>query len=185
MAAFGGLTTLDIAPDGTVTVSTVALEPEVEAEFIAHTHIYYTGLRRDAAVILDDQNSAMLATGGEKRDSANQSLGSIKTLGYQIRDAWVSGRLDDWGHMLHEHWLSKKQLSSKISWPAIDVLYDHVRARYGVLGGKVIGAGGGGFLMLYDPTSGEALEAYMAEQSMPRLHYRIDRSGVQVLGDRI
>jgi D-glycero-alpha-D-manno-heptose-7-phosphate kinase len=184
MAAFGGLTTLDIAPDGQVKVGSVDIAPDVEAAFVEHTHIYYTGLRRDAAVILDDQNNAMLAT-GSGHDQVAQSLGAIKDLGYRIRDAWIAGDMEAWGHMLHEHWLSKKQLSSKISWPHIDQLYDHVRANLGVTGGKVIGAGGGGFLMLFTPGPGEALEAYMASQNMPRLRYGIDRGGSQVLlGDR-
>jgi D-glycero-alpha-D-manno-heptose-7-phosphate kinase len=184
MAAFGGLTTLDIAPDGQVKVGSVDIAPEVEAAFVEHTHIYYTGLRRDAAVILDDQNNAMLAK-GSGHDQVAQSLGAIKDLGYRIRDAWIAGDMEAWGHMLHEHWLSKKQLSSKISWPHIDQLYDHVRANLGVTGGKVIGAGGGGFLMLFTPGPGEALEAYMTSQNMPRLRYGIDRGGSQVLlGDR-
>ena len=181
MAAFGGLTTLDIAPDGTVEVGEVKITPESQARFVAHTHIYYTGLRRDAAVILNDQNSAMLSGGAASHDAVSESLGAIKALGYRIRDAWIAGDHDGWGQMLHEHWLSKKQLSAKISWPHIDQLYDHVRAEYGVLGGKVIGAGGGGFLMLYDPGDGQALEAYMAGQNMPRLDYQIDRGGAQVL----
>jgi D-glycero-alpha-D-manno-heptose-7-phosphate kinase len=180
MAAFGGLTTLDIAPDGQVTVGSVDIDPEVEAAFIDHTHIYYTGLRRDAAVILDEQNSAML-TDGAKTASVSESLGTIKELGYRIRDAWIGGDLEGWGHMLHEHWLSKKRLSSKISWPHIDNLYDHVRGAHGVTGGKVIGAGGGGFLMLFTPGPGDELEAYMASQNMPRLAYGIDRAGAQVL----
>lgn len=184
MAAFGGLTTLDIAPDGQVKVGSVDIAPDVEAAFVEHTHIYYTGLRRDAAVILDDQNNAMLAK-GSGHDQVAQSLGAIKDLGYRIRDAWIAGDMEAWGHMLHEHWLSKKQLSAKISWPHIDQLYDHVRANLGVTGGKVIGAGGGGFLMLFTPGPGEALEAYMASQNMPRLRYGIDRGGSQVLlGDR-
>lgn len=182
MAAFGGLTCLDIAPDGQVKVSEVKIAPEQQAAFVASTHIYYTGLRRDAAVILEDQNQAMREDQGAKSNAVAQSLSSIKDLGYRIRDAWVGGDLDGWGQMLHEHWLNKKQMSSKISWPAIDQLYDHVRSDYGVTGGKVIGAGGGGFLMLFTPGSGDALEAYMTSQNMPRLNYAIDRCGVQVLG---
>lgn len=181
MAAFGGLTQLDIAPDGEVKVTAVEIDPQIEAAFVRHTHIYYTGLRRDAAVILDEQNSAMLSGSAPKHDAVAESLGAIKTLGYRIRDAWVEGDLQGWGRMLHEHWLSKKQLSAKISWPHIDRIYDHVRDEMGVLGGKVIGAGGGGFLMLFDPSDGKALEAFMASQQMPRLNYAIDRGGSQVL----
>jgi len=182
MAAHGGLTTLDIAPDGAVTVGRVDLDPETEAAFIDHTHIYYTGLRRDAAVILGAQDQAMRADAGAARERATQSLGAIKDLGYRIKDAWTTGDMEAWGRMLHEHWLNKKVLSAAISWPHIDALYDHVRANLGVTGGKVIGAGGGGFLMLFTPGPGEALEAYMASQDMPRLRYGIDRAGARVLG---
>jgi len=181
MAAFGGLTTLDIAPDGRVSVGQVLLPADLEAAFIEQTHIYYTGLRRDASVILTEQNVAMKGGESARKDQVAESLGAIKDLGYRIRHAWVTGDLEGWGRMLHEHWLSKKRLSAKISWPAIDALYDHVRAEHGVLGGKVIGAGGGGFLMLFKPGDGAALEAFMAEHHMPRLRYGIDRSGAQVL----
>jgi D-glycero-alpha-D-manno-heptose-7-phosphate kinase len=181
MAAFGGLTTLDIARDGVVTVRSVDIPKETEQAFIDQTHIYYTGLRRDASVILTEQNSAMSGGEGAHKTQVAESLDAIRDLGYRIRDAWIAGDVEGWGHMLHEHWLSKKRLSSKISWPAIDQLYDHVRADFGVTGGKVIGAGGGGFLMLFKPGSGDALEAYMASQNMPRLNYRIDRAGAEVL----
>jgi len=181
MAAFGGLTTLDIAPDGRVSVSKVLLPADLEQAFIDQTHIYYTGLRRDASVILTEQNTAMLGGDTARHDQVAESLGAIKALGYRIRDAWIAGDLDGWGHMLHEHWLSKKRLSSKISWPVIDELYDHVRAEHGVLGGKVIGAGGGGFLMLFKPGDGTELETYMAAHHMPRLRYGVDRFGAQVL----
>jgi D-glycero-alpha-D-manno-heptose-7-phosphate kinase len=181
MAAFGGLTTLDIARDGQVTVGSVAIPEDRERAFVRHTHIYYTGLRRDAAVILDDQNSAMLQGGGADRARTEDALSSIKELGYRIRDAWLTGDMEQWGLLLHEHWMSKKRLSSKISWPHLDALYDHVRREHGVLGGKVIGAGGGGFLMLFTPHSGEALERYMAAQNMPRMNYAIDRTGCAVI----
>ena len=181
MAAYGGLTTLDIAPDGRVSVASVDLAPELEVAFVEQTHIYYTGLRRDAAVILDDQNSAMLRKDAAQHRTVAQSLDAIKDLGRRILTAWTRGDLDGWGRLLHEHWISKKQLSAKISWPHIDQLYDHVRANHGVLGGKIIGAGGGGFLMLFKPGDGAALEDEMRAQNMPRLRYAISRGGSQLL----
>jgi D-glycero-alpha-D-manno-heptose-7-phosphate kinase len=181
MAAFGGLTTLDIAPDGRVEVGQVEIPVELEAAFLSQTHIYYTGLRRDAAVILSDQNSAMQSDASPLRGQVDESLTFIKDLGYRIRDAWKAGDIDAWGRMLDEQWRQKKRLSSKISWPHIDQLYDHVKGAFGVTGGKVIGAGGGGFLMLFCPGNGRALEDYMTGQQMPRLHYGIDRHGSRVL----
>ena len=131
MAAFGGLTTLDIASDGQVTVASVDIPKDVEQAFVEHTHIYYTGMRRAAATILADQNTAMLQPSGDDRARAEDALSSIKDLGHRILDAWKSGDLEAWGCYLHEHWLSKMRLSSKISWPHIDQLYHHARAHYG------------------------------------------------------
>lgn len=185
MAAFGGLTTLDIAADGQVKVGRVDLDAETQQRFIGQTHIYYTGLRRDAAVVLSDQNTAMLSTAAPQRATVNESLGFIKDLGYRIRDAWIAGDVEAWGRMLDEHWTYKKRMSQKISWSAIDDLYDHVKAHHGVTGGKVIGAGGGGFLMLFTPGDGAELEAYMASQNMPRLRYGIDRTGSQQIAEPI
>jgi D-glycero-alpha-D-manno-heptose-7-phosphate kinase len=181
MAAFGGLTTLTIAPDGAVRTQAVAIDAEIERAFIAHTHIYYTGLRRDAAVVLSDQNHAMADSASLRHQQVSDSLDQIKELGHRILHAWTSGDLSGWGRMLDEHWQQKKRLGSRISWPGIDALYDAVRARHGVTGGKVIGAGGGGFLMLFCERDGIELQSFMAEEGLPRLDYAIDRCGTKVV----
>jgi D-glycero-alpha-D-manno-heptose-7-phosphate kinase len=72
-------------------------------------------------------------------------------------------------------------MSSKISLSHVDSIYDHVRSEFGVLGGKLIGAGGGGFLMLYCPEDHLQLEEFMREQGMPRLHYSIEHDGCAVV----
>jgi D-glycero-alpha-D-manno-heptose-7-phosphate kinase len=181
MAAFGGLTRLDIAKDGKVEVSRVELKNGLEDAFVSRTRIYYTGLRRDAAAILNDQNSAMRDDQSAAHTKVANSLDAIKDLGYRIHDAWTEGRLEDWGQMLHEHWTAKKMMSAKISWPHIDEIYNHARSHYGVLGGKIIGAGGGGFLMLFTLDEGGDLDAYMQSQNMPRLDYAIDKYGSQIV----
>ena len=181
MAAHGGLTTLHIAADGQVTAAPVALDADTEAAFLRHTHIYYTGLRRDAAVVLNDQNTAMQDEASDRHRQVQDSLDFIKDLGLRILGAWQQGDLDGWGRMLDEHWQQKKRLSARISWPTIDELYDTVRARFGVTGGKVIGAGGGGFMMLFCPKNGAELEEFMTANNMPRMNYRIDRRGSRVL----
>ena len=108
MAAHGGLTTLHIDPTGQVTAASVAIGPETEAAFLRHTHIYYTGLRRDAAVILDDQNTAMQDDSSNRHRQVQDSLDHIKDLGLRILAAWQHGDLDGWGRMLDEHWQQKK-----------------------------------------------------------------------------
>ncbi len=183
MAAFGGLTVLEIEPDGSVDVRPVSLSGGALANFLAHTHIYYTGLVRDAVEVLADQNGAMRTTLADKRSTVEDSLCAIKDLGYRILEAIHTENFDDWGLLLHEHWVNKKRMSSKISVSRIDALYDEVRERFGVLGGKIIGAGGGGFLMLYSRDDSRRLEEFMLSQGLPRLSYRIENEGVKVVAN--
>jgi D-glycero-alpha-D-manno-heptose-7-phosphate kinase len=181
MATYGGLTVLEIAKDGKVEVKQLRPSSGDIAELVAHTHIYYTGSQRDAREVLSDQNVAM-----QKKDSASHaqvsdSLHHIKDLGYRILDAIQESNFDRWGELLHEHWQHKKKLSSKVSLSSVDQIYEEVRERYGVLGGKIIGAGGGGFLMLYSTGDHSKLERFMAERSMPRMHYTVEPEGTKVV----
>jgi D-glycero-alpha-D-manno-heptose-7-phosphate kinase len=111
----------------------------------------------------------------------SESLRRIKELGYRILEAIEQGNYDQWGHLLDEHWQNKKKLSKKISLGAVDKIYEEVRARFGVLGGKIIGAGGGGFLMLYCPSHQAALGRFMEANGMPRMHYTVEPEGTKVI----
>lgn len=181
MAAFGGLTVLDIDRDGKVEVRQLRPSSSDIAEFVSHTHIYYTGAQRDAREVLDDQNQAMQKKESTDHSRVADSLHRIKDLGHRILEAIQASNFDRWGELLHEHWQNKKRLSNKISISAVDQIYDEVRSRFRVLGGKIIGAGGGGFLMLYCPSHHAALERYMAERGMPRLHYTIEAEGTKIV----
>jgi D-glycero-alpha-D-manno-heptose-7-phosphate kinase len=182
MAAFGGLTVLDIDRDGSVAVRSVEIPSGSLAALLANTHMYYTGVRRSATEILREQDSAMTNGGGAASSTAD-ALHRIKELGYRILEAIEGEDYDGWGALLHEHWESKKRLSNRITLSAVDQLYDHVRSEYGVLGGKIAGAGGGGFLMLYCPSDHGRLEAFMASQGMPRLHYQVAHEGAKVVAN--
>jgi D-glycero-alpha-D-manno-heptose-7-phosphate kinase len=181
MATYGGLTVLDIAPDGTVSVRHLRLSSSDVAEFVAHTHIYYTGAQRDAREVLQDQNVAMQTKGGADHARVADSLHRIKDLGQRILESIESSNFDRWGQLLDEHWQSKKKLSGKISFRAVDEIYDEARSRFGVLGGKIIGAGGGGFLMLYSQHHHRDLETFMEQRGMPRMHYTIEPEGTKVV----
>lgn len=181
MAAFGGLAVLEIARDGSVEVRQLHPSSSDIAEFVSHTHIYYTGAQRDAREVLADQNSAMQKKEGVDHARVAESLHRIKDLGYRILEAIEAGNFGRWGELLHEHWTNKKRLSSKISISKVDQIYDEVRARFRVLGGKIIGAGGGGFLMLYCASHHAALERYMADHGMPRMHYTIEAEGTKIV----
>lgn len=181
MATYGGLTVLDIARDGAVTVRQLRPSSSDIADMVAHTHIYYTGSQRDAREVLHDQNMAMQKKDGTDHARVSDSLHRIKDLGYRILESIEASNFDRWGELLHEHWMSKKKMSSKISLSRVDTVYEEVRERFGVLGGKIIGAGGGGFLMLYCPRHHGALERFMDEQGMPRMHYTVEPEGTKVV----
>jgi len=183
LAAFGGLTVMNIGKNGVVKVESIRLPGWTYAEFIANTHIYFIGNARSAEEILKNQDQAMKEGGGDARKTIQYSLDAIKELGYRILDAIKEGRLDDFGVMLDEHWQAKKRMSEKISLPHIDRLYDHVRKEFGVLGGKIIGAGGGGCLMLYCPKEHQKLAQYMQSMHMPRLDYSVAFEGSKVVTD--
>src|SRR5688572_29235470 len=181
MAAYGGLTVLEIAKDGTVAVRQLRPSSSDIAEFVAHTHIYYTGSQRDAREVLHDQNIAMQDKDNVNRGRVEDSLSRIKDLGYRILESIETSNYDAWGQMLDEHWQNKKKLSGKITFAKVDQIYDEVRARFKVLGGKIIGAGGGGFLMLYCASHHAELERFMVERGMPRMHYTIEPEGTKVV----
>ncbi len=183
MAAFGGLTALEIERSGTVHVRPVRMRGDAIAEFVEHTHIYYTGTRRHAQDVLRDQDEGMRVDEAARRRPLEDSLLAIRDLGHRILDAIESENFDGWGQLLHEHWVQKKRMSHKISLSWVDALYDEVRARFGVIGGKIIGAGGGGFLMLYCPEQPERLEEFMRSRGLGRLIYKLEPEGVKVVAN--
>ena len=178
MAAYGGLTELSIARNGTVEVNQLFLPDHVLLDFVSKTHLYYTNVRRDAMEILEDQNAAMHRTG---RGAVEENLLRIKDIGRRIGNAMRAADFDEFGRLMHEHWLLKKTLSSKITVPVAERIYDHVRSEFGVLGGKIAGAGGGGFMMLYCPKDGQRLSEFMAEQGMARFNYLHAFEGSRVI----
>jgi D-glycero-alpha-D-manno-heptose-7-phosphate kinase len=177
MAAASGLTELRIAPSGEVTVERIGLPGYAVTDLISKTHLYYTNVQRTTTQILGEQtNSLERGTGG-----VEDALVEILEIGRAIGRAMRAMDFDEFGRLMHAHWMAKKRLSGKVTIPAVEALYDVVRREYGVLGGKVAGAGGGGFLMLYCPTDGARLTEFMAAQGMERLTYGAEFEGSKVV----
>jgi D-glycero-alpha-D-manno-heptose-7-phosphate kinase len=177
IAAYGGLRVLEIDSDGTVHVRTPNVSQSDAQELVSRAHIYFTGRLRSASDILREQNRLA--------PQVENSLLQIRDLGHEFLEAAESGNFDQFGLLLDTHWQLKKQLSSRISLGFLDELYETVKADYGVLGGKIIGAGGGGFFMAFCGSSGgnRNLEQFMSKNGMPRLHYAVDYQGAKVLAD--
>jgi len=177
MAAFGGLTSLEISIDGKVDVKQEKMHPSALNEFISNTHLYYTGIQRQAQDILKEQNDSLKSEMKNSRNLVEENLSKIKELGRQMYNEFKKENFDEWGILTHEHWLTKKKLSKSITLSKVENLYLIAKNNYNVLGGKIVGAGGGGFLLLYCQTEHRKLEDFMKLQGMNRLHYSIATEG--------
>ncbi|HMP95508.1 MAG TPA: hypothetical protein PKA51_01225, partial [Kiritimatiellia bacterium] len=152
-------------------------------ELVNKARIYYTGIQRSATMVLKTQNTAAASKTAKDHGRVVDALLKIKDIGYQIRDAFVNQDLDRFARLMDEHWMHKRSMSAAISLTSIDDMYDHVKKEYGVLGGKIIGAGGGGFVMLYCPEKGRELDAFMAGHDMPRIGYYPSSHGSRITAD--
>ena len=177
LAAFGGITVLDIAPDGKVNVSPLDISLSTVEEFRSNVLIFYTGILRSSSDILEAQKKDTMSNSSDVIDSLHRT----KELGYRIKETLESGDLERFGYLLHEHWENKKRRSGKISNPNIDKWYELARKK-GAIGGKIMGAGGGGFFMFYCPNSKKkAVRKAMAIEGLRELPYDFDFEGTKVL----
>lgn len=141
-AAFGGLRQYTFHPDDSVTVMPILAEPAIIQTFRDRLLLLYTGRTRDATPLLAQQSQAV------KSQAGRAATRDMVALAHQFHGALLDSRLGDLGEILHEAWMLKRSLGTGISSDAIDAWYK--RARYaGAMGGKVLGAGGGGFLLIY------------------------------------
>jgi D-glycero-alpha-D-manno-heptose-7-phosphate kinase len=178
MAAFGGLTVLEIAEDGTVKVRKANVSFEVADELNKNMLIFFTGKTRSADDILREQEKGAK----EEKASVVDSMHYIKDIGYQILEAVESGNIDVVGRKFHEHWQYKKKISSKMSNPEFDRIYN-LAQEHGALGGKISGAGGGGFFTFYVPENQRTFREKMRELGLREMRYRFDFEGSKVLTD--
>jgi D-glycero-alpha-D-manno-heptose-7-phosphate kinase len=180
MAAYGGLTQLDIDRSGYVTATRIMLDPDVLQELENNLLLFYTGGVRDATTILAQQDNAT-----RRSDSAVvSSLREIKDIGVEIRDCIVAGNLRRVGELMDVHWQSKKRLSAGVTSPEINRLYD-IAKQAGAIGGKISGAGGGGFLMLYCEEGKAGVREALRRCGLRELSFRFEFEGSKVVFDMV
>lgn len=176
-AAFGGIVALEIAKDGRVTVEDLRLAPSTVKRLENNLLMYHTGFSRDANDLLKRQSRKLAS---EEGDAVSRMM-KIKDIGYRSRDCLVSGDLDGFGRLLHEHWELKRSMQSEMSNPRIDEVYA-LALENGSLGGKLIGAGGGGFLMFYVPADRHRpFQAAMERAGLLELDWRFSFSGCETI----
>lgn len=144
-ATFGGFNYIEFLKDVTV-VNPLRVRPDLRCELEYNLLLCFTGQTRLSANIVASQTQAYV----DQKATVVRALDRMKELAQEMKAALLLGRLVEFGGLLHTAWLEKKRLDTKISSDRIDTLYTLAR-RHGALGGKILGAGGGGYLLLYVP----------------------------------
>jgi D-glycero-alpha-D-manno-heptose-7-phosphate kinase len=175
IAAFGGLSCFEFGADGRVAASPLAVSQETLHNLEERLLLFFTGYMRSASSVLADQHERT----EEGDDTMLAKLDETKALGERIRAALESGHPDEFGELMHEHWVRKRERSQGISSPEIDGWYELGRAN-GARGGKLVGAGTGGFLMFYadDP---KRLRSAMADAGLAEQRFQFDLEGSAVV----
>ena len=175
IAAYGGIICQDYHPDGTVTITPLKLADDTLGELADSLLLFFTGTSRNAVDMLADQKAR-----SERGDEAMlKNLEFIKSVGYETRRVLEAGDAATLGRLMHEHWLRKRSRSTGMSSDRINELYEFGLA-HGAVGGKLVGAGGGGFLMFY-ASDARRLRRAMAEQGLWEMRFAFDFEGSIVL----
>ena len=176
-AAFGGLNFITFHPDGGTLVEPIDLNPALLSELQRNLMLFFTGSAHHSWSILKEQESSTRnQTGG-----ALEALHEVKALGLRMRTALQQGDLREIGALLHEGWQAKRRISTKISTPHIDELYS-LALKHGALGGKITGAGGGGFLLLYcEPDLQADVREAMRQHDIQEMTFGFDMQGAQAI----
>jgi D-glycero-alpha-D-manno-heptose-7-phosphate kinase len=176
MAAFGGLTILNIDKDGRVEVKKARASQETIDDLNKNLLMFYTDTQRDANHILAEQSKG--ADSGKK--DVVESMHYIKDIGFKILAAVESGNITDVGLLFDKHWEYKKKISTKMSNPRFDEIYT-IAKQNGALGGKISGAGGGGFFVFYVENNHSRFRQTMKNLGLREMRYRFDFEGTRVL----
>ena len=158
VAAHGGICAYTFNPDGSVEVEPLELSTTTLRQLKENMLLFYTGESRAASVTLGDQNERTKSGDAEMLENLHRT----KEIGLRSRELLIDGDLFAYGELMHEHWMNKRQRSPGMANAAIDELYTLAR-RSGVVGGKLVGAGGGGFLLVYARNPADTRQAMAAK----------------------
>jgi D-glycero-alpha-D-manno-heptose-7-phosphate kinase len=175
IAAYGGLRVFEFRPDGAVDCASLAIGADTRTALESRLLLYFTGVRRRASEILREQDER--SRRGDEEMTAH--LHRVKEIGMESRTALEAGDLGRFAELLHRHWEHKKARTSAMTSDRIDGSYELAR-RHGALGGKLVGAGSGGFLMLYAEDPARVREA-LDGTGLVELHFRFTETGTTVI----
>jgi D-glycero-alpha-D-manno-heptose-7-phosphate kinase len=176
-AAFGGMNFITFHPDGGTQVEPLDVSPQVLQELEQNLMLFFTGSAHHSWTILEEQEKSTRA----HRGAAVEALHEVRALAERMRKALERGDLTGFGTLLDDAWQAKKRVSNRISNSRIDQLYELAREN-GAIGGKITGAGGGGFLLLYcEPAQREFVRNAMLAQGIHEMAFAFDTQGAHVI----
>jgi len=175
IAAFGGVTQFEFLTDERVEVSQLAASKETLYDLEDNLMLFFTGYSRSASKILSEQDSKSK----QDDEAMTANLHFVKELGFKSKAALENGNLIEFGRLMNEHWEYKRKRSSSMSNPQIDRWYNMALAN-GAVGGKLIGAGGGGFLMFLSEDRARLRKA-MTGEGLQEVRFRFDFEGTKVI----
>lgn len=175
IASIGGLICMEFSTTGKVTVTPLQVDTKMLRHLEEHLLMFFTGYSRQSHVLLGDQQQRTL----EGDDEMVANLHCTRQLGVKIKEALEAGDPERYAELMHEHWMHKRGRSQGMSNACIDHWYE-TALRNGALGGKLIGAGGGGFLLFYAKEKNDLRRA-MAQEGLEEVHFKFDLDGSTVL----
>jgi len=176
-AAFGSLNFITFHTDGLTEVHPLDLDPELLRELQSNLMLFFTGSAHHSWTILQEQEKSTRSHTGPALDALHQ----VRGLADHMLGSLQAGDISNFGELLDEGWQAKKRISGKISNPRIDHLYELAR-RSGAIGGKITGAGGGGFLLLYcESERQEAVRSALHVEGVQEMAFAFDNNGTQVI----
>jgi D-glycero-alpha-D-manno-heptose-7-phosphate kinase len=175
IAAYGGITCFEFNPDNSVEAYPLSTKIDTIYDLEDNLLLFFTGFSRSASFILKDQDSRSKTNDSEML----QNLHYTKELGLRSKKALEKGKTSEFGEILDEHWQHKRKRSKNMSNPQIDEWYE-LAQKNGAIGGKLVGAGGGGFLLFYAHDRNK-LRKTMAKAGLEEVRFRYDFDGTKVL----
>tara|TARA_A100000164_G_C21861023_1_gene750072 strand:+ start:165 stop:1139 length:975 start_codon:yes stop_codon:yes gene_type:complete len=173
ISVYGGISEFQINKNGYVKVKKLNISNETMLNLENNLLLFFTGFSRNSSLILNEQNTKTL----KKSSEIIANLDHVKELGLEIKKNLVKGNCEAFGRLMHEHWKNKLKRSKKMSNSTIDSIYNFA-LKNGAMGGKLIGAGGGGFLLFY-ANSPNRLRKAMKKKKIDEVNFKFDQEGVK------
>lgn len=179
ITAVGGINYFEVDTRGNMHIEPLYLSYDVVTKLQENLLYFRTGIQKDTVLVLGSEKEKIKSK-SKKSDEIIQSLDEIKDLGQQVKKYLLTGKVDEVGSSFHTHWLIKKRLSSKVSNPQIDYWYEQ-GMRNGALGGKIMGAGGGGWFVFYVNKNKKRFSEQMTKLGLNEQSVKFDWEGTKTL----